>query len=159
MYEEIEGVYIKYYGQLYGYIMKIGGNEEIIDDVIQNTFLQALKSIETFNRKSSIKTWLFSIAKYELYAYFRKRKIHISIDEAEELKIGQNINYEDIVISNNILEHMKGMKPPLDEIMKLRLVYGMSFREIGKMVGKTENYCRVNFYRIKEKIRKEYKYE
>lgn len=157
MYSEIEGVYIQYYGQLYKYILKIGADDDLVDDIIQNTFLQALKSIETFEGKSSIKTWLFSIAKYELYKYFRKNKGKREFEGV--LDIVEDINYENIIMSSEILEYIDKMKEPLNEIMRLRLVYGMSFKEIGESVGKTENYCRVNFYRVKEKIRKEYKYE
>ena len=157
MYEEMEMMYLSCYGQLYKYIIKIGGNNEIADDIIQNTFLKAIKNIESFNKKSTLKTWLFSIAKYELYSYFRKNKITFK-EISEEDKIN-NLDYTNKILSNEILKAVSKCKPPLNKIMTLRLVYGMSFKEIGDKVGKTENYCRVNFYRIKEKLRREYEYE
>ena len=44
---------------------------------------------------------------------------------------------------------------PFRETVYLRVFGGLSFREIGDVLGKTENWARVNFYRGKEKLRKE----
>ena len=44
---------------------------------------------------------------------------------------------------------------PFREVMYLRIFGNLSFREIGEIMGKTENWARVTFYRGKEKMRKE----
>lgn len=161
MHEEIEKLYTLYYNDLYWYILKLSSNNDIVDDIIQNTFLEAFKSIESFNGKSSIKTWLFSIAKYQVYRYFRKNKLHIDIDDISEIEICAEAENDisDKVFAGEIFEAINALSPPINEIMGLRIIHGLSFKEIGKRVGKTENYCRVNFYRVKEKLRKGYYYE
>lgn len=44
---------------------------------------------------------------------------------------------------------------PYREVMYLRLFGNLSFKEIGEVMGKTENWARVTFYRGKERVRKE----
>ncbi len=84
MYEEIEKLYYCYYDDLYFYIIKIGGDKESAHDIIQNTFVQAIKFIEGFKGKASIKTWRFSIAPHESYNYFRKNKKNFNVEEISE---------------------------------------------------------------------------
>lgn len=159
MYEEIEKLYYCYYDELYFYIIKIGVDKESAHDIIQNTFVQAIKSIEGFKGKSSIKTWLFAIARNESYNYFRKNKRNLNIEEIKESHSVEEKDCTDSMLAREILQNIKGLKSPLKEIMQLRLIHGMSFKEIGLRVGKSENYCRVNFFRMKEKIVKECSYE
>ncbi len=44
---------------------------------------------------------------------------------------------------------------PFREIMYLRIFGGLAFKEIGEIMGRTENWARVNYYRGKERLRKE----
>ena len=68
-------------------------------------------------------------------------------------------DHTDKMLADDIVQFFYSLSPPLNELMKLRLLYGLSFKEIGLKIGKTENYCRVNFYRLKERLRKEFHYE
>lgn len=159
MHDLIATMYREYYHDLYRYLRQHGHSADMIDDVIQNTFLEALKSIERFKGHSSMKTWLFGIAKHQLYRYFRKLKIKVNMDDVAESELTTTPDFSDRVMAKQILDTIDQLQPPHDEIMRLRLVDELSFREIGLRVGRTENYCRVNFYRMKERLRKEYEHE
>lgn len=160
MYEHnVEQVYLQYYNDLYRYLMKLCSDPDLADDLIQNTFLEALKSIEGFRGQSSMKTWLFSIARHQLYRHLRKNKVHITFDHLSEAELAIKNDLNDTIVAQQILETVNQLDPPQNEIMRLRLINGLSFKEIALRVKKTENYCRVNFFRIKEKLRKEYEDE
>ena len=159
MYEYIEKVYEEHYQDLSRYLAKHCHSIDIIDDIIQNTFLEALKSIEGFKGRSSMKTWLFGIAKHQLYRHYRKNKIKINIDELSETAHAIETDFSDKLLAEQVLETINELPPPRDEIMRLRLVHELSFKEIGLRVGQTENYCRVNYYRMKEMLRREYDHE
>ena len=155
---EIEKVYLLHYRELYRFIMRLCQDPDITEDIIQNTFLEAIKSIEVYKGKSTVKTWLFSIAKHELYRHLRKTKVQVNLEEQlEEAVVEEDVS--DKILADKIVETIKKLNPPQNEIMRLRLLYGLSFKEIGLRVGKTENYCRVNFFRIKEQLREEFDYE
>ncbi|GIP32494.1 RNA polymerase sigma factor [Paenibacillus sp. J2TS4] len=159
MYDHIKQMYLVYYHELYRFVAKLCRDPDQVDDIIQNTFLEAIKSMETFKSHSSLKTWLFGIAKHQLYRQFRKNKIQLDLDALAEAELATQSDFSDKLLAEQILDAINGLDPPHNEIMRLRLIDGLSFKEIGMRVGKTENYCRVNFFRTKDKLRKEFAYE
>ncbi|MBQ7600770.1 MAG: RNA polymerase subunit sigma, partial [Lachnospiraceae bacterium] len=54
-----------------------------------------------------------------------------------------------------LLRKLHALEEPRREIVYLRVFGGLSFREIGDVFGKAENWARVTFYRAKEQLRKE----
>lgn len=157
MEQNIELLYRLYAKELYSFIFSLCKDKHLSEDIIQTTFVEAIKSIEHFKGKSSVKTWLFSIAKYQCYQHLRKANPHISIGD---INIESNENISEAAILNIFSEDVMNSIDQLDEpsrsIMLLRIMGEYSFSEIGHLVGKSENYCRVNFYRIKNKLRKEF---
>lgn len=156
MQDQIEHIFLRYYDELYRYLSLHCSDVNIIDDLIQNTFLEALKSIERFAGHSSLKTWLFAIAKHQLYRHFRKNRATVQLEHIAESKLATEHDYSEKILADEIMEKIDTLHPPHDDIMRLRLLYGLSFKEIAQRVKHTENYCRVNFYRNKEKLRKEF---
>lgn len=154
--EPLEQIYRRYYRELYRFLVVRCPNADMVDDIIQNTFLEALKSMESFSGRSSVKTWLFAIAKHQLYRHLRKQKSHADLEQVPEAALAQRTEMADRMVAQHILDWMDRLDPPFKDIMKLRLVDGLSFKEIGMRVNRTETYCRVNFFRMKEKLRKEH---
>ena len=65
---------------------------------------------------------------------------------------------EHVIQALDRVEFMKKLHlcpEPFREVLYLRIFGNLSFREIGEIMGKTENWARVTFYRGKEKLRKE----
>ena len=86
--------------------------------------------------------------------YQRKHRETLSLEdynlEIEDLK-ERNILWE----QKEILQLIHDMSEPMREVMYLRLISNLSFAEIGEIIGKTENWTRVTFFRGKQKIVKE----
>ncbi len=153
--EDINELYDMYAKDIYKFIMSIALNHELAEDIMQSTFLSAIKSIHTFKGHSSVKTWLFGIAKNEYYTYLRKNPKNLKLEDINESHYIQE-NKETYM---SIMEKIQELKEPQKQIVILRIIIGMSFKEIGEVVGKSENYCRVNFFREKQKIWEEIKDE
>ena len=86
--------------------------------------------------------------------YLRKHQKMLSIENENldlEDKTDINIPWE----QKEILQLIHDMSEPMREVMYLRLVSNLSFAEIGEILGKTENWTRVTFFRGKQKIVKE----
>ncbi|MDO3678265.1 RNA polymerase sigma factor [Paenibacillus ehimensis] len=156
MYDPITKIYLLYYDDLYRFLVTRYPNPDHVDDIIQNTFLEALRHMDSFKGGSSLKTWLFGIAKHQLYRSLRKNKIQLSLDDSPGSELAAHTDFSDKVLAEQILERLDRLDPPHREIMGLRLLHGLSFKEIAQLTDRTETYCRVNFYRMKEKLRKEY---
>lgn len=153
---EIEKLYSKYSDDLYKYIVFICKDTNCANDILQNTFLNLIKKFSTFKNKSSIKTWLFAIARNECYQFFRKNKSFISIDEIENIYLDTNIKIEDSLIEAEqvklILNFIKDLKEEIRSLMILRLIHNMSYSEISEILDKREVWARVTFLRTKKKL-------
>ncbi|WP_010270927.1 RNA polymerase sigma factor [Paenibacillus senegalensis] len=159
MVEQIEEIYRLYYQELYRFIRARCVQPDMVDDIIQTTFLEALKNMEQYRGEASLKTWLFGIAKHQLYRHYRKAgKPLQNIDDVTKAQAEEASHRDDVenkMLAEDLLAQINKLSPPLNEIMWLRLVRDLSFDEIAKRVGKSANYCRVNYYRVRQKLRKE----
>ena len=162
-----EEIYLKYAKNVYSFLMSKTHDAEIAEEVTQETFYQAIKSIDRFDESSSVTTWLCAIAKNQLMAYLRKHKMEeplsVETEDGETISVIDKVAYETsaetkAVESDERIELMKKLhylKEPYREICYLRIFANLSFKEIGDVFGKSENWARVSFYRGKEALRKE----
>jgi len=71
--EQNPNTWVDLYGNyLYNYAISRVYNQEIAEDLVQETFLSAVKAIERFEGRSTVKTWLTSILKRKIIDYYRK---------------------------------------------------------------------------------------
>ena len=130
--KEIEKLYDLYSKDVYRFIYSLSFDEEIAKDIMQITFLECIKSIKNFKGNCSEKTWLLAIAKNQYYTYLKKHPKTQSIYES-------NLEQIEDFTQNDLEEY--------NEVLKA----------IGEILGKSENYCRVNFFREKKKLVKQFK--
>ena len=138
--------------------MTLVKDEHIAEELTQETFFQAIKSISKFDYSCKVSTWLCGIAKNVFLTYQRKNPKTYELDVLENVK-NSVLSVENQIFSDldktEILKKLHTCSEPYREIMYLRLFGNCSFKEIGDVFGKTENWARVSFYRGKEKLRKE----
>ena len=150
----IEEIYEMYSRKVFLFLLSKTNNEDIAEELTQETFFQAVQCIDRFKGNSSILTWLCGIAKNVWLKDLRKRQEILSTNDhiqeiADEKEV--NVQWE----QKEILQLIHNMNEPIREVMYLRLVSNLSFAEIGEIIGKTENWTRVTFFRGKQKIVKE----
>lgn len=150
----------EYYSTVYGYLLTItGGNYDLAEELTQETFYRAIKNAGQFRGDCKMTTWLCQIAKYTFYQYLdkKKRRKEVSMEEAIEVAAVQQLEKE--YISNEqkveIYKKIQQLESPTKDVLMLRLSGELSFREIGEILGKTENWARVTFYRGKQILGKE----
>lgn len=154
--QSMDEIYQTYARTVYKYLLSKTHSEDIAEELTQETFYQAVKSINRFDGSCKLSTWLCAIAKNQLLAYQRKHPIVELIDVHEDLP-GTSVEAE-VFSQVRRVELMKKLHlypEPFREILYLRIFGSLSFKEIGEIMGKTENWARVNFYRAKERLKKE----
>lgn len=152
--QSMDEVYQKYARTVYKYLLSLTHSADLAEELTQETFYQAVRSIERFDESCSISTWLCAIAKNQLFSYRRK---HPPLENLEDCTQAVPSAEHDVLDSVNRVELLKRLHQcpePFREILYLRMFGNLSFREIGEIMGQTENWARVNFYRGKEKLRK-----
>lgn len=150
----IEEIYEMYSKKVFLFLLSKTNNVDIAEELTQETFFQAVQCIDRFKGNSSVLTWLCGIAKNVWLKDLRKRQETLSIgDNILEITDTQEINVQ--WEQKEILRLIHDMNEPVREVMYLRLISNLSFAEIGEIIGKTENWARVTFFRGKQKIVKE----
>ena len=143
---------------------KLTNDIELSEELTQETFYTAIKKINTLNKKESIRTWLYQIAKNKWKDYLKKnKKANIDLDEntVENLVANYDIE-EDMIAKDNIIEFYKKIHM-LDidtrEIIYLKIIRNFTFKEISQILGKNEEWARKKFYRGKLKLKESLKNE
>lgn len=153
--ETIDEIYKKYAKLIKNYIFSMTGNEGLAEDVMQETFIVAIKEISRFRGDCEISVWLRSIAKKILYKECKKNNAKNTVPiDALNLKDSKDIEKE-YIQQNNIVAIYKSLQK-LDattrEVMYLRITGNFTFKEIANILNKSENWARVTFFRGKQKL-------
>ncbi|GIO04381.1 RNA polymerase subunit sigma [Brevibacillus reuszeri] len=157
--ENIEHLYEEYAQTVYKYLFSISQNADLSEELTQETFYQAMKTIHHFRGDCKISVWLCQIAKHAWYREINKKNKtqSVSIDEIN-ISIRSGRNLESDVLQNEEKLALFRMLHRLDEktkeVMYLRLSGDLSFNEIGDILGQSETWARVTFYRGKQKMMK-----
>ncbi len=153
--QSIEEIYNEHSNTLYKYLLYLTKNEDIAEDLTQETFAIAVKEINKFKGECKVSVWLCQIAKHLWYKKIKKDK-HISFEELND-EIEDYSRVEDIVFENEqkieIFKNMQKLDETSREVMYLRMIGNLNFIEIAEILGKTPNWARVTYYRAKQKIR------
>lgn len=148
----LEQFYRDNYHIVYGYLLSLCGSKAIAEDLTSETFLKAISKIGSYDGRVKPSTWLCAIGK-NLYINERKRfSRHVPLDSvtiAEEHTMEERIIEKDT--AKRIGEISRKLEEPKNQVFAMRL-NGLSFREIGEALGKTENWARVTFFRAKNEI-------
>lgn len=153
--QHMERIYEENAAAVYKYIFCLTHDPDISEELTQETFYQAIKGIKKFRGECKVSVWLCQIAKRLWYKELEKRKnVNLSIDDITEEIISQDDidDYWKNVEKVELFRQLHQFEPVTKEVMYLRLTGELSFAEIGDILGKTENWARVTFYRGKQKI-------
>ncbi|MCI1930128.1 MAG: sigma-70 family RNA polymerase sigma factor [Clostridia bacterium] len=155
--DSIDEIYAKHSKMIYYFLLSKTSDRDTAEELTQETFYQAIKCIKSFKGKSSVSTWLCGIAENVWHSWLRKQKNTINtLDEeasADSVEDKLIIKWD----AKEILKYLHSLNEPIREVIYLRLIGNLSFKDIGDIMEKSENWARVNFYRGKEKIIKEVK--
>lgn len=156
--QNMDEIYEECFETVYKYLFCLTHNSDISEELTQETFYRAVKKINTYNGKCKISVWLCQIAKHLWYNQCRKNKRIVDTDETFDIEDPQNLEEQFIAGEEKVLlyKKMQNLDEKTREVMYLRITGELSFKEIGEILGKTENWARVTFYRGKSKLKTNY---
>ena len=154
---DIRELYETYFSTVYKYIFSISRDVHIAEDVTQETFFKALKHADGFRGDCKLSVWLIQIAKNCYMDELRKRKRILSAEEMEGTVSLEDLSVSYIEKEKALSVHRKlhQLKEPYKEVVSLRIFGELSFKEIGEIFGKSENWARVTYHRGKTRIKEE----
>lgn len=161
--QDIEQIYEEYFETVNKYLFCLTHNADISEELTQETFYRAVKKINTYKGECKISVWLCQIAKNLWYDQCRKNKKITNIKEEDLLceQVMKQIEEKAILAEEKIslYKKMQNLDEKTREVIYLRITGELSFKEIGIILNKTENWARVTFYRGKNKLKEVDLYE
>ena len=153
--DDMNQIYRQHAQIVYKFLLAQCRNPDLAEELTQETFYQAVRSVDRFDGTCRVSVWLCQIAKHLWYQHLRRHRREVPLPEeapeapapsAEEGLLEQEGRLQ-------LLRQVHGLPPDAREVVHLRVFGGLSFREIGDVMGRTETWARVTFYRSKEKLR------
>lgn len=154
--QKMQKIYEDNVKAVYKYLFCLTHDADISEELTQETFYQATKGIEGFRGECKISVWLCQIAKRLWYKELKRRKEVPLSEMTEEITSFEDIENEYLfnIEKVELFRMLHQFDENTREVMYLRLAGELSFAEIGDILGKTENWARVTFYRGKQKLMK-----
>ena len=151
--EDMSRLYQQHAQTVYKFLLAQCRDAHLAEELTQETFYQAIRSVDRFNGSCKVSVWLCQIAKHLWYQHLRKHRREAAegppetvLPSAAEETLAQEGQLE-------LLRKIHALSPDAREVVYLRSFGGLSFREIGDVCGRTETWARVTFYRSKELLR------
>lgn len=155
-------LYKKYYEQIFLFVFKRVESEAAAADVTSQVFLKALTNLSKYkDRGLPFSSWLFRIARNEVYDLYQQRKIELVVS-VESKGIGEMIvemGPEKTDMHDRLYLALERLTDGEMELIELRFFEQRPFREIGEILDITENNAKVRTYRVLDKLKELLKHE
>ena len=152
--EDFEKIYVEYFSDVYQFVLSLCQNPALAEEITQETFFKALMNIDRFKGDCTLGTWLCVIARNTFYSYAKKnrRQVEFALEEmVSDHRIEEEFADKETAFSIHKVVH--GLGEPYKEVFLLRTFAELSFAQIGALLGKSENWARVTYYRSKVMIK------
>jgi RNA polymerase sigma-70 factor (ECF subfamily) len=126
------------------------GERDAVEEVVQDTFVRAFSSLDSFRGESTLRTWLFTIARRLVVDRRRAAKRRKDVATLDEVDAATAYTALDNLIADEaerrVREAVQRLSPTQREVFTLRVSEGLSYKEIADIVGTTEGAARVHYH-------------
>lgn len=148
-------IYELYYKAMYNTSFRIVNNTMEAEDIMQDSFLDAFRKLDSFKGESSFGSWLKRIVINKSLDSLKKKKLFLSKDE-NELDIPELVEADEFdSITGRVQEVKLAMDNLADQyriILSLYLLEGYDQQEIAEILGLSHNNVRVRYMRARQKL-------
>jgi RNA polymerase sigma-70 factor, ECF subfamily len=155
----ITKIYRENYLDVYKFLICFLGNQNDAEDLTQEVFIRVLKNLSSYNQQSSIKTWIFSIAKHAAIDHHRKNKFISIFKEnffkkiASETKLPNEL-IEEQELQKKVHDTISTLKPHYRSIVILRGINEFSVKETSEILQCSESKVKVRYHRALKELRR-----
>ena len=152
--EPLEKQYETYYMRVYSYVMTLAKKRDMAEEITQETFYKAFTAKKEFRGDADTVTWLCAIARNLFVDEMRRQSKSVEIPPDADADSGVDIQreLEDKDATYRIHMALNRLEEPYRRVFELRVFGELSFREIGRLCGKTESWARVTYHRARLKL-------
>lgn len=149
--ERFAPLYEAYHADIFRFVLRRVGRMELAADLTQQTFLKAMLAMDGYtSRGVPFRAWLYRIALNEVRMHWRKRQeVVIELDPAEVTSMCEELGMGNEDERMEALLYALGrLKEPQARIIELRFMDGLSFAEVGQVLGIGEDAAKMRTHRV-----------
>lgn len=149
-----QAIYATYFSRVYRYCLRRVSNPQEAEDLTAEIFTRVLTNLSTY-RGGSLPAWLFRIAHNAVVNHLRSRHTTVPIDEQPDYGAPGDVLEDliDIEKREQVARLVAGLPDETREVLALKISGGLSAREIGQVLGKSEGAVRVMVHRVVQQLR------
>ena len=152
---EFEQIYDLYFRDVYRYVHRLSGDAHTAEEITSETFFKALRSIGKFRGECDLRVWLCQIAKNCYFASLRKEKRTVTLADISETADG-GASPEELVSAREDIRRVRAalhtLSEPYREVFMWRVFAELSYKQIGELFSKSDNWACVTYHRAKKMI-------
>lgn len=137
-------------------MFSLSGNEVLAEELLQETFYQALKSFDKFEGRCSVYTWLCQIGKNAWLKEIKRNKRYSNVEFSEVGFVDSALSVEEQMIKKEeygrARKALLQLEEPYRNVFILHAISEVKLKEIASLYGKTESWARVTYYRARMQI-------
>jgi RNA polymerase sigma-70 factor (ECF subfamily) len=129
------------------------------DEIVQDTFVRAFGSLDSFRGESSLRSWLFTIARrlvLDQRRASRHERNHVAIEDAQDQLVSADDVLDGVVADESegrVRQAVARLSPTQREVFTLRVVEGLSYKEIAVVASTTEGAARVHYHNAMKAVK------
>ncbi len=156
--ERFGPLYRKYHEQIFRYIYQRMDDQELAFDVTSQVFVKAMLNLHKYEyRGVPFSSWLYRIAKSELYQAFRDRKAlrTVNVESMHLFEMIEEMEEEDSTANKQkLIKCLANLNENDLQLIEMRYFEKRSYREIGEILEITENNAKVRAFRALERLKR-----
>ncbi len=157
--QDFDRIYRENAELLYRYLFSLSRDAALAEELTQQAFYEAIRSADRYRGEAALSTWLCGIGKnlWKKELARQARQPDPLPPGGKELTAKEDTEQSALAsLSQEALQRcIQALPEQMRELVRLRIFGDLSFAEIGRVLGKTENWARVNFYRAKQKLKED----
>lgn len=163
--QQILSIHKQYHLDIYQFLLYFTGNHTEAEDLTQEVFIRLLKALPTYDGRSEMKTWIFSIAKYTAIDAYRRRKMYelLPSEWLKRLHSKDDIpetSWERKETQHELMSAIRKLKPAYRLAVYLRGIKEFSTKETAEILGCTESKVKTDYSRglqiLQQKLKPHY---
>ena len=133
---------------LHRFVEQQTGDFAATDEIVQMTFVRAYSGLASFRAEASFKTWIYSVAMNLCRdrARAERRRANVSVEEVLESSPPAEPSFEDLVLGGTVERRVAALPDRQRSVLNLRIWGDLSFKEIGSLLGISENSAKVSYH-------------
>jgi RNA polymerase sigma-70 factor, ECF subfamily len=152
-------LYRRYVTAVYRYHYSRVGTTADAEDLTGQTFISALEGLPGYRERGSFASWLFTIAHNKVADYHRRRHTHLPLNEALDGPDGVEGPLAGLVHADalqRLSTLVGGLADGDQELLRLRFAGGLTYRQIGAVVGRSEGAVKMAVHRLLKRLEAEW---